>query len=211
MTSSIVVLSGTGTGVGKTWVGVKLLEGLRQKGLPVTARKPVQSFDPDEGSTDAGLLARASGDPVNDVCPPHRSYGLPLAPPIAAKALSRAPFSLDDLVGEIRPAQAGVTLVEGVGGPRSPLSIDGDTVGLAHRLKADLVVLVSGADLGAINAVLLSAAAFGNLPLVVFLNRFEDGRMVHQTNRDWLQKRHGMDVITELPALTERVARLAAR
>lgn len=208
MAASIVVISGTGTGVGKTWVGVQLLGGLRQKGVPVAARKPVQSFDPGEGSTDADVLALASGEAVTDVCPAHRSYGLPLAPPIAAQTLSRPPFSLADIVPEIQIPQSGVTLVEGVGGPRSPLAFDGDTVGLASRLMADLVVLVSHSGLGAINAVLLSTAAFGNLPLVVFLNRFEAGRLVHQTNREWLQGRHGLNVITELDVLTERVAQI---
>lgn len=210
MSPCTVVLSGTGTEVGKTWVGVRLVEALRLKGLPVAARKPVQSFDPDEGFTDADLLAAASGENVNEVCPGHRSYGIPLAPPIAAKALSRPPFSLDEIVHEIRPGGTGVTLVEGVGGPRSPLASDGDTADLARRLKADLVVLVSPAGLGAINAVLLCAPAFGNLPLVVFLNRFNPARQVHRTNRDWLEERHGLKVVTELSDLTEQVAQLCS-
>lgn len=208
MSATVVVISGTGTGVGKTWLGVKLIGALRQRGLPVAARKPVQSFDPAAGSTDADLLSLAGGEPLAAVCPAHRSYPVPLAPPIAAKALSRAAFSLADIVQEVHLPQQGIVLVEGVGGPRSPLAFDGDTVRLAHALHTDLVVLVANAGLGAINAVMLSAAAFGNLPLIVFLNRFDAGRLVHQTNCDWLKGRQQMDVITDLDLLTQRLAQL---
>src|SRR5206468_1259236 len=88
----LVLVTGTGTGVGKTWVAARLLTELRAKGVHVAARKPVQSFAAGEGPTDAEMLAAATGEDLADVCPAHRWYERPLAPPMAADVLGRAPF-----------------------------------------------------------------------------------------------------------------------
>ncbi|MBV8560261.1 MAG: AAA family ATPase, partial [Acidimicrobiia bacterium] len=53
----LVLVAGTGTEVGKTWVAARLAEALRARGTRVAARKPAQSFAPDEGPTDAEALA----------------------------------------------------------------------------------------------------------------------------------------------------------
>ena len=159
----LVVVVGTGTGVGKTWVGVRLLRGLVGEGARVAARKPVQSFDPgdDPATLDAALLGAASGERAETVCLPHRVYEVALAPPLAAAALGRPPIHLADLVGEVewfeQPVDVG--LVETAGGVRSPMAVDGDAAALCRALQPDLIVLVADAGLGAINAVRLSAAA----------------------------------------------------
>ena len=44
----VVAVVGTGTDIGKTWVSAHLLTGLRAADLSVSARKPAQSFDPDD-------------------------------------------------------------------------------------------------------------------------------------------------------------------
>ena len=104
----LVVVVGTGTGVGKTWVGVRLLRGLVGDGARVAARKPVQSFDPgdDPATLDAALLGAASGERAETVCLPHRVYEVALAPPMAAAALGRPPIHLADLVGELGVVRA---------------------------------------------------------------------------------------------------------
>lgn len=43
----LIVVVGTRTEVGKTWVTARLLRDLRASGRHVAARKPVQSFDPE--------------------------------------------------------------------------------------------------------------------------------------------------------------------
>ncbi len=59
----LVVVAGTGTDVGKTWVGCRLARHFRERGLSVAARKPAQSFAPDQaGPTDAEMLASATGE-----------------------------------------------------------------------------------------------------------------------------------------------------
>lgn len=192
----LVLVLGTGTGVGKTWVAAALAASLREGGASVAARKPVQSFEPGSGPTDADVLAAATAEAPTDVCPPHRWYEAALAPPIAAEALGRAPFALADLMGELRwPAGAGVGLVEGVGGPRSPLAADADNAALARALRPDATVLVADAGLGAINAVLLAVEALPHQP-VVFLNRFDPHDPVHAGNLAWLEKQSGLQVAT---------------
>ena len=99
----IVVVTGTGTDVGKTWFTAATIDALRASGHTVAACKPVQSFAPgDEGTTDADVLARATGDAPDVVCPPHRWLPMPVAPPMAAAALGLPPFTIADLAGEVR-------------------------------------------------------------------------------------------------------------
>ncbi|MGH9276071.1 MAG: ATP-dependent dethiobiotin synthetase BioD [Acidimicrobiales bacterium] len=201
----VVVVLGTGTEVGKTWVSCRLLEQLRSAGVSVAARKPAQSFDPpgsEDGATDADLLAHATGELAEAVCRSHRWYPKALAPPMAADRLGRPPILLDDLVGELGwPRGVAVGLVETAGGVRSPIAHDGDGAALAHRLAADLAVLVADAGLGTVHAVRASAAALTPLPVVVLLNRYDDGDELHRANRDWLVQRDGLEVVTDVAAV----------
>ena len=201
----LVVVLGTGTGVGKTWVAAEVAARLKAGGTTVAARKPVQSFAPCDDGTDADVLAVATGEAAGDVCPPHRWYAMAMAPPIAAAFLGVEPPALDDLVAELRwpPEQVTVGILETVGGPRSPLAGDADSAELAAAVGADVAVLVTHAGLGAINAVRLCAPAVPR-PLVVFLNHF-DGGDVHDRNRRWLQA-EGFDVVVDVAELARRVA-----
>jgi len=84
----LLVVLGTATEVGKTWVGCRLLEARRAAGDRVAARKPAQSWDPAERAagarTDAELLAAATGEAPSAVCPADRDHGVAPAPPMAA-------------------------------------------------------------------------------------------------------------------------------
>jgi dethiobiotin synthetase len=224
----LVVVVGTGTDVGKTWVAARLLIELRGAGATVAARKPAQSFDPDDDQSDrdAAVLGAASGEPPEMVCPPHRWYEVPMAPPMAAEALGRPPFRSADLVGELGwpcdPVDVG--LVETAGGVRSPLAADGDCAALCAALAPDLVVLAD-AGLGTINAVRLTVDALrapGALgatrasgapgapgaPIAVVLNRFDAAVGLHIQNEEWLRSRDGLTVVAlpggerDLAALT---------
>src|SRR5439155_16608062 len=130
--AEIWLIAGTATEVGKKWVATGAARSLRAGGACVAARKPAQSLDADDaarGATDADLLAAATGEPVEVVCPRHRWYEVAMAPPMAAAALGRPPFTVADLVDELRwPDGGDVGLVETAGGVRSPIADDGDTV-----------------------------------------------------------------------------------
>jgi len=207
---TLVVVSGTATEVGKTWWSAALARALRSRGRTVAARKPVQSFDPHDMSTDAVVLGAATGEDAAAVCAPPRWYEMAMAPPMAAATLGRPGFSIADLVAELGwPADVDVGFVESAGGPRSPLADDGDTITLTRALAPDLVVLVANAGLGTINAVRLAHDAFGALaPVVVALNRYDSSRVLHRANRDWLEATSGFSVVTDPNVLAERLARL---
>jgi dethiobiotin synthetase len=208
----VVAVVGTGTDIGKTWVAARLLTGLRASGLHVAARKPAQSFEPhdDPAGLDAAVLGAATGELPEEVCPPHRWYEVPMAPPMAAEALGRPPFTIQDLLSELRwpaPADApavvdvgvaDVGLVETAGGLRSPLAIDGDCLALCEALAPDVIVLVADAGLGTINAVRLTLNALGPMAAlaVVVLNRFDPESDLHRRNLEWLSGRDGLRLVT---------------
>ncbi len=204
----LVVVVGTGTEVGKTWVSAHVCRELRASGLTVAARKPAQSFDAGDHTTDAHALADATGENRHDVCPTHRWYEIAMAPPMAAQALGRPRFTIADLAGEIRwghtPPDLG--FVETAGGVRSPLADDGDSIALIEALQPDVVVLVADAGLGTINSVRLSMEALDHAAHVsqevVMLNRFDGTDDLHRRNLAWLSETDGYQVVTSTAALT---------
>lgn len=201
----VFLVAGTGTEVGKTWVTAGTIHVLRRLGHHARARKPVQSFEPGTGRTDADILAAASGEDVHRVCPPHRWLGVPLAPPIAAQQLGSDPFKISELVSELDIPDDGFLLVEAAGGARSPLAADGDAVDLAAALQPEAVILVADADLGAINAVRLSHGAFEAWRVIVFLNRYDERDQTRSTNLKWLTEVDGYDVVVDCEQLSTRL------
>jgi dethiobiotin synthetase len=205
-------VTGTGTDVGKTWVSARLLATLRAAGYTVAARKPAQSFDPsdDPAGFDSAVLGAASGEPSERVCHPSRWYEIAMAPPMAADALGRGRLTVAELMQELAwPAPpVHVGLVETAGGVRSPQSHDGDVVTLAGLLAPDIVLLVADAGLGTLNSVRLSVdALLGSAPVVVVLNRYDQGNDLHVRNRRWLIEEVGLAVVT-MPGEEEALATL---
>lgn len=206
----IILVCGTATEVGKTWVSSQLLSKLRARGVTLAARKPAQSFDIDAeggrlgGATDAEILAAASGEDPDEVCHPFRSYHRAMAPPMAAEALGLPPFTVGDLIQELLwPAgQVQVGVVEMAGGVRSPQAADGDTTEVITGLAPDLVLLVADAGLGTLNGVRMSMDALRTvtraaeeIPVVVVLDRFDGHHDIHRRNRQWLTDRLGYLVV----------------
>jgi dethiobiotin synthetase len=229
----LVLVCGTGTEVGKTWVAASLLEELRGRGLTVAARKPAQSFDVDLEAdrlgerTDAEVLGQASGEDPDVVCLPARSYHRAMAPPMAAEMLGLPPFTVGDLADELRwpTPPVAVGLVETAGGVHSPQASDGDAVDLGRLLRPQIVLLVADAGLGTINGVRLSSNALSSLigersatgngdgasaRLIIALNRFDDGHDIHRRNRQWLTERDGFELVT-LPGSGPRLADLVMK
>ncbi|HZP27852.1 MAG TPA: AAA family ATPase [Acidimicrobiia bacterium] len=204
----LVVVTGTGTGVGKTWWTAAAASALRERGVRVAARKPVQSYAPGDGPTDADVLAAATGSEPEAVCPRNRWYQVAMAPPMAADALGRPPFAVVDLCREtVWPDAIEIGFVEGAGGPRSPLAADGDTVDLAAALAADAIVLVADAGLGTVNAVRLAMGVLAPVaPVTVVLNRYDGADELHRRNRAWLAERDGFTVVDTVDGLLGRLA-----
>jgi dethiobiotin synthetase len=202
---TVILVTGTGTEVGKTYVTAALARVLRAQGHAVVARKPVQSFAPGEAYTDALVLAAATGEDPHTVCPEHRWLPVPVAPPMAVDMLGLEPFTVHDLIDEMNVPPEGITLVESVGGILSPIAIDGDTCDLVIALSPALVVVVADAGLGTINVVRLTIAALGDTSAVVYLNRYDETDELHTRNADWLRTREGLEIVTDPEALSARV------
>lgn len=166
-------ITGTDTGIGKTWIATSLVTGLCRRGLRVAGMKPVASGCERDATGrwyngDALALQQAAGGdlPYERVNP----YALPepVAPHIAA---ARTGIRIE--LGVIRrhyeqlAAAHDAVLVEGVGGWRVPLSEDMSTTDLVRALGLP-VLLVVGLRLGCINHALLTAEALqaDGVPLI---------------------------------------------
>lgn len=212
--SSLVVVAGTGTEVGKTWVAARLAELLRARGVSVSARKPAQSYDADDDldGTDAALLGAATGEAPTAVCPEPHWYPVAMAPPMAADALGRDALQVDGLVAQIvgswpsEPVDVG--MVELAGGVWSPIAHDGDGLDLTRALAPDRILLVADAGLGTLNAVRPAMAALERIaPVDVLLNRFDPADDLHRRNLAWLRDRDGATVATALAELADTLDR----
>jgi dethiobiotin synthetase len=193
--ATLVVVVGTATEVGKTWVGAHLLHAAIGEGMTVAARKPVQSFVPGE-ITDAELLAAATGETATVVCPADLWLPVPMAPPMAADVLGRAAPTRADLAAAVAwPPNVDLGLVETVGGLYSPMADDTDSIDLVQMLDPDAVVLVADAALGTINACRLAARALAPVVPIIVVNRFDPGDDLHRRNLGWLTDRCGFHAV----------------
>ena len=154
---SVLVVTGTGTGVGKTVATAALACHARLVGIDVAVCKPVQTGTRD-GDDDLAEVSRLSG--VHEL---HSlaTFPEPLAPLAAAQRVGgelpgRA--ALVDMVTAVdRPGR--LTLVEGAGGLLVEIGADGLTLrDLAGDLEAPVLTVVSP-GLGTLNHTALTLEA----------------------------------------------------
>lgn len=154
---SVVVVTGTGTGVGKTIATAALACHARLAGIDVAVCKPVQTGSAD-GDDDLGEVSRLAG--IAELVSGWR-YPEPLAP---AAAASRAGLPLPSrpelghlIANADRPGR--LTIVEGAGGLLAELGAGGVTLrDLATDLAAPVLV-VAAAGLGTLNHTALTVEA----------------------------------------------------
>ena len=150
---TVVIITGTGTGVGKTIATAALASCARD----IAVCKPVQTGDDD----DLAEITRLSG--VREVVSVAR-YPDALAPVAAAAAVGRSLPSADQIVDAVRSVDrpGRLTLVEGAGGLLVELATAGVTLrDLAVELDAPVLV-VCEAGLGTLNHTALTLEALEN-------------------------------------------------
>jgi dethiobiotin synthetase len=165
-----LLVTGTDTGVGKTFVACALAHAWRGAGRRVGVVKPVETGVEAEPE-DARRLAAAADDrsPLDDVCP----YRLraPLAPAVAAR-LEGVVVDVDRIAAliERRTRDVDVLVVEGAGGLLVPLAGATTYLDLAVRLRLPLLVVAAN-RLGTVNHCALTArvAASAGLALHGFV------------------------------------------
>ena len=152
-----LVVTGTGTEVGKTIVTAAIAAVAAADGRSVTVVKPAQTgIEPGEES-DVEVVRRLSG--VTDVHELVR-YDDPLAPATAARRQGVTATPVADLAARINALpDTDLLLVEGAGGLLVRLDDDGsDLADLAGLVDAEVVV-VTTAGLGSLNATALTVEA----------------------------------------------------
>jgi dethiobiotin synthetase len=151
-------ITGTGTGVGKTYVAALIARALAVAGKRVGIYKPVASGCDASGdelvSPDAVVLWEAARRPgaVDEVCP--QRFVAPLAPHLAARAEGRQIDAklLREGIDRWR-RKSDIVLVEGAGGLMSPISEEDYNADLAAEFGFPLVIVAAN-ELGTINATL---------------------------------------------------------
>jgi len=149
-------ITGTDTGVGKTYVTALLLRSLRSQKIDVVGMKPIETG----GNHDAQELhaAMAGCIPMQNVNPVCLSHGL--APAVAAEMEGRS-IPLEEIFARYRKLslEHSLVLVEGAGGWRVPIAADYEMADLAldlSKISPLQVIVVALNRLGIINHVLLT-------------------------------------------------------
>ncbi len=151
-----VFISGTGTGIGKTFVTRALAEGLRSKGERVAALKPIETGYTDPALSDAHALAHACGRPELMGHPGFYRATRPVSPYAATlegEAGCPVPAQLVPAIQAALGSADELALVEGAGGLLVPLDARYTTLDLALALALPLV-LVAPNKLGVLSDVL---------------------------------------------------------
>jgi dethiobiotin synthetase len=213
-----LLVTGTDTGVGKTFVACALAYALRARGRRVTVMKPVETGVVDRPE-DALRLQEAAGDPapLDDICP-HRLRE-PLAPSVAA-AVAGVAIDLGRLEALIRRRldEADVLIVEGAGGLLVPIADSVSYADVAARLRLPLLVVAAN-RLGTVNHCALTvrvAHAMGLDVLGIVLSQpASDVDPSAATNAATIATLTGVPVLAVLPYLSHpadaaRVLRLDA-
>jgi dethiobiotin synthetase len=202
-----LLVTGTDTGVGKTFVACALARALRASGRRVTVMKPVETGVADDAPDDARRLREAAADPasLDDICP----YRLraPLAPAVAAR-LEGVHIDLGRLEALIRRRleDADVLLVEGAGGLLVPIADSVTWADLAARLRLPLL-LVAANRLGTINHCALTARVADAMRVRVLGFVLTSPSAVRDdsadTNAEAIKSLTGLPCLGELPHLND--------
>jgi dethiobiotin synthetase len=146
-----ILVSGSGTGVGKTRVTAALAHTARQHGRTVQIIKPVQTGVILPEPSDAEIVAQLAGL-APDCVYTLRRYRAPLSP-LAAVAAENAQLDIKEIIREIfNLPPVDIRLIEGAGGAAVPLGPNGwDWMEFADEIHAHAVILVVPDELGAIN------------------------------------------------------------
>ena len=207
-----VFVTGTDTGVGKTWIAAGITAVLRRWGMSACYFKPVQSGCPEENGrlvpTDARFAQELAGltEPLELLTP--ITLRLPLAPGVAA---AREGISVDlDRITRARTDLAdryNLLVTEGAGGLYVPLrDTDFLVLDMIKWLKLPLIV-VARAGLGTINHTVLTvkAAQHARVPVAgVVINRYpEKPSLAEETNPEVIAALTDVPILGKVPEIPE--------
>ncbi|MGA8033922.1 MAG: dethiobiotin synthase [Casimicrobiaceae bacterium] len=207
-----VFVTGTDTGVGKTFVAATLLRGFCDSGLRAVGMKPVAAgIEPGCAvNADVAVLEEAGNvdAPLMDRNP--YAFAAPIAPHLAAALEGRViDIGVISLAYGRLAAVSDAVVVEGAGGALVPLDERRDMLDIAAALGLP-VLLVVGMRLGCLNHALLSALAIRARGLTLagwVANRLPPEMPHAEANIDTLARRFGVAPIATFGAgMPSRIA-----
>ncbi|MDF5756499.1 dethiobiotin synthase [Spongiactinospora sp. TRM90649] len=163
---SVLVVSGTDTGVGKTVVSAAVAALALDRGVSVAVVKPAQTGVAPQEPGDLDEIIRLSG--VRTTFELAR-FPDPLSPAAAARAAGLPPLSLTtaaERVAELAETHR-LVIVEGAGGLLVRFDEDGATVADLARTLGAQVLVVARASLGTLNHTALTLEALANRGLAL--------------------------------------------
>lgn len=192
-------ITGTDTGVGKTYVTALLLKDLQQCGIDAVGYKPIECGD----RQDARLL-REVASPTLSLEEMNPLFFRTSAAPSIAATIERQTIDPNMLVSgyEYLAAQHEQVLIEGIGGWETPIG-NGKTMADLAKLLGLPVILVVGNKLGAVNHAVLTVKSIATYGLTCH------GIILNRSNDEWdtasLTNKAVIEDFTKLPVLAELI------
>jgi dethiobiotin synthetase len=206
-----IFITGTDTGVGKTFFSCGLAALLKADGYKVGVMKPSETGCVEQDgqlfADDAWRLKEAAGsaEPIDKICPYRLAEAL--APSIAAERAG-VKIDIDHLLAVCSDISAkhDITLVEGAGGLMVPLVPSFTFADFARVAKLPIIVVAAN-KLGVINHLLLTlehAGCKGLRTLGYVLNQLSrETSLAAESNREVLAGMTGVPCLGELPFVSE--------
>lgn len=199
---TVLVVSGTGTEIGKTVVTAAVAAAFQDRRVAVL--KPAQTGLAPGEPGDAAEAARLAGAHVTAV--ELARFPEPLAPETAARRAGLPPVRPYEVAEAAQKlaTEHDLVLVEGAGGLLVRYDGEGSTLADAARLLAAPVLIVAPAGLGTLNATALTAEALRtrglDCPGVVVGSMPDDADLASRCNLDDLPVAAGAPLLGVLPA-----------
>lgn len=193
------LITGTDTGIGKTFIGRCLIKTFKEMGLKVAPFKPVETGVEKGIPQDAMTLLEESGlqIPIEMVVP--YCFEEPCAPLVASRkektkiSITKIIEAYSNLIREYE-----LVIVESAGGLLVPITENITYAELAKLLNVPILI-VARSKLGTINHTLLTlrvAQAYGIKVISVVLNQFEGSDYAEKNNPDIIEELSGTKVFT---------------
>ncbi len=187
-------ITGTDTGVGKTFFTASLIKALKEKGINAVGYKPIETGCSPE-CQDAKALGKASALYL----PPFYSFKTPVAPSVASE-LEGIPLNVSALKSEITSLEKKYSplIIEGAGGIMVPITWRYSYLDLVKDLSIPVIVVALN-KLGVINHTLLTVKAClskGVKVVSVVLNSFKAEDESFCTNLSSLKRLLSVPVVS---------------
>ena len=215
-----IFITGTDTGVGKTYIGTGIAGELKKRKIRLGVMKPAETGCRRAAGRlvpqDALRLMQAAGtrDSLALVSPCR--FRRPLAPSIAAE-LEGAPVSISAIMKAFRTLSKrhDLMIVEGAGGILVPLTAKFTYLDLAEKMGLPVVV-VARPGLGTINHTLLTIEVLRKrgvnvAGIVINYTRCQGRGLAERTGPAMIEKMSGIPILATVPHLSRNFGPLVDR